>query len=94
MFFTVAFTFTSRLFDYIYIYPRISKKKILVFVCHTKENQLKITLFKIPDRSIYKYNSSTIFLYPFNKWRVLQFKIKLKNIKLTGLQYDISRMRY
>lgn len=94
MFFTVAFKFTSHVCLTIFIYTRELVKKILVFVCHTKENQLKITLFKIPDRSIYKYNSSTIFLYPFNKWRVLQFKIKLKNIKLTGLQYDISHMRY
>lgn len=54
MFFTVAFTFTSHVCLTIFIYTRelVKKKKILVFVCHTKENQLKITLFKIPDRSI------------------------------------------
>lgn len=52
MFFTVAFKFTSHVCLTIFIYTRELVKKIVVFVCHTKENQLEITLFKIPDRSI------------------------------------------
>lgn len=52
MFFIVALIFTSHVCLFVYIYTRELVKNILLFACHIKENQLKITLFKIPDRSI------------------------------------------